>query len=51
MFNAKICRLKCVKLIPVFIHNIMESSSNETESQESYISHQDTLASLKEIQY
>ena len=48
--NAKICRLRCVMFISVFIRNIKESSSNETESQESYFFNQDTLASLKEIQ-
>ena len=35
-------------LISIFIYNIMESSSNKTKSQKSYISNQDTLA--KEIQ-
>ena len=33
-----------------FIQNIMESSSNGTACQESYISNQDTLTSLKLIQ-
>ena len=33
-----------------FYLNIMESSSNETKSQESYISNQDTLTNLKEIE-
>ena len=37
-------------LISVFIQNIGEIISNETESQESYICYQDNLANIKEIQ-
>ena len=44
------CRLKCVMLISVFIQNIGEIISNETESQESYICNQDNLTNIKEIQ-
>ena len=36
-------------LVSVFMY-IIDSSSNETKSQESYISYQDTLTSLKESQ-
>ena len=48
MINTKICRLRCVMLMSAFILNIIESSN--TKNQESYISNQDTMTSLKDIQ-
>ena len=46
MVNTKIYRQRCAMFTSVFIENIMESSSNETNSQESCIPNQGTLTNL-----
>ena len=49
MVNIKVCRFRCVMLIPIFIKHNVESSSQETKYQESCIFNQGTLTNLKKI--